>query len=51
MAAATERWRPFFVTSAHFTMTAEHLKENPQEGGLFALDVGVTGIPEPRFAG
>jgi len=40
-----------FVTSARFTMSAEHLKENPQEGGLFALDVGVTGVPEPRFAG
>jgi sugar lactone lactonase YvrE len=40
-----------FVTSARFTMTPEHLKMNPQEGGLFALDVGVTGVPEVEFNG
>lgn len=38
-----------FVTSARFTMTSAHLAENPQEGGLFALDVGVRGWPENRF--
>lgn len=43
--------RTLFVTSARFTMTAERLEENPQEGGLFAVDVGITGVPEPRFAG
>ena len=40
-----------FVTSARFTMTAEHLEKNPQEGGLFALDVGIAGVPEFEFAG
>jgi sugar lactone lactonase YvrE len=40
-----------FVTSARFTMSAEHLVENPQEGGLFALDAGVAGVPEAEFAG
>lgn len=38
-----------YVTSARFTMTAEHLAANPQEGGLFALDVGVPGLPSHRF--
>ena len=40
-----------FVTSARFTMTAEHLEKHPQEGGLFALDVGIAGVPESEFAG
>lgn len=38
-----------YVTSARFTMPPDHLAANPQEGGLFALDVDVTGWPEPRF--
>ena len=39
-----------FVTSARFTMTAAHLDAAPQEGGLFAVDVGVRGLPVNRFA-
>ena len=38
-----------YVTSARFTMTPDHLADHPQEGGLFALDVGVAGRPEHRF--
>lgn len=38
-----------FVTSARFTMTPSHLAANPQEGALFALDVGVAGRPPHRF--
>lgn len=38
-----------YVTSARFTMDADHLAANPQEGGLFALDVGVKGLPSHRF--
>lgn len=38
-----------YVTSARFTMTPEHLAAHPQEGGLFAFDVGVKGRPEPKF--
>jgi hypothetical protein len=30
-------------------MTDGHLAANPQEGGLFALEPGVFGLPEPRF--
>ncbi|TIV23320.1 MAG: SMP-30/gluconolactonase/LRE family protein, partial [Mesorhizobium sp.] len=38
-----------FVTSARFTMNAEHLAANPSEGGLFALKPGVRGVPAKRF--
>ncbi|HEY8594196.1 MAG TPA: SMP-30/gluconolactonase/LRE family protein [Devosiaceae bacterium] len=38
-----------FVTSARFTMTAEHLQANPQEGAVFAVRPGVAGLREPRF--
>lgn len=38
-----------FVTSARFTMDEAHLQANPQEGGLFAIDVGLRGRPSNRF--
>jgi sugar lactone lactonase YvrE len=38
-----------FVTSARFTMSAEHLQANPHEGGLFAVRPGVRGAREHRF--
>jgi sugar lactone lactonase YvrE len=38
-----------YVTSARFTMTAEHLAAHPEEGALFAIDVGARGRPEHRF--
>lgn len=38
-----------FITSARFTMSEKHLAENPQEGGLFSLDVGVAGEKAHRF--
>jgi sugar lactone lactonase YvrE len=40
-----------YVMSATWNRSAEDLKSRPQAGGLFALDVGVRGLPEPRFAG
>jgi sugar lactone lactonase YvrE len=40
-----------YVTSARFTMTAQHLAANPDEGSLIAVDGAGTGIPEPKFAG
>jgi sugar lactone lactonase YvrE len=40
-----------YVTSAVWDLTPEKLASQPQAGGLFALDVGVRGVPEPRFAG
>lgn len=38
-----------FVTSARFTMEPEHLEQHPQEGGVFAVQVGVAGCPAYRF--
>ena len=38
-----------FVTSARFTMTAEHLDAHPHEGGVFALRPGERGLASNRF--
>ena len=43
--------RTLFVTSARFTLSDQALADNPREGALLALDVGVAGLPEPLFAG
>jgi len=40
-----------YVTSAVWDLSAEELAAQPQAGGIFALDVGVRGLPESRFAG
>lgn len=40
-----------FVTSAVWDLSADQLREQPQAGGLFALDVGVRGLPDARFGG
>jgi sugar lactone lactonase YvrE len=38
-----------FVTSARFTMAPEHLRNHPQEGGLFEVHANAKGKPEHRF--
>lgn len=40
-----------FVTTAIWDLKAEALQEQPLAGALLALDVGVAGLPETRFAG
>jgi L-arabinonolactonase len=40
-----------FVTSASLGLTDQQRREAPLAGGLFAVDVGVKGLPEPRFGG
>ena len=40
-----------FVTTASQELTAAELREQPLAGRVIALDVGVRGISEPRFAG
>lgn len=40
-----------YVTSARFGLSASELADQPQAGGIFAVDAGVRGLPEPRFAG
>jgi sugar lactone lactonase YvrE len=39
-----------YVTSARFTMTGRHIAAHPEEGALFALNVGAGGCPEYRLA-
>jgi len=43
--------RTLYVTSAKWDSTGEALAAEPQAGGLFAIDVGVAGLPETRFRG
>ncbi len=38
-----------YVTSARFTMSADHLDAHPLEGGLFAVEGVGRGLPEPKF--
>lgn len=40
-----------FVTTAIWDLTGEALRAQPMAGSLLALDVGVRGLPETRFAG
>ena len=40
-----------FVTTAIWDLTARDLERQPWAGSLLAVDVGIAGLPEPRFAG
>ena len=40
-----------YVTSASMGLTEQQRIDAPLAGGLFAIDAGVKGLPEPRFAG
>lgn len=40
-----------YVTSARTRLTEAELARGPLAGGLLALEPGVRGLPEPRFAG
>lgn len=40
-----------YITSASRGLPPNELAEQPGAGGLFAVEVGVRGLPEPRFAG
>lgn len=39
-----------YITTASQQLTSEELRVQPLAGALLALDVGVRGLPEPRFA-
>jgi len=40
-----------YVTSAIWDLSSEELEEQPYAGGVLAIDVGIKGLPEPRFKG
>lgn len=46
-----EGLRTLFVTSMRRGMVEDKLARNPRAGGIIALDAGVAGLPETRFAG
>jgi sugar lactone lactonase YvrE len=39
------------VTTARQMREADELARLPRSGGIFALQVDVPGLPEPKFAG
>lgn len=43
--------RTLYVTSAIWDLTPERLEAQPLAGALFAVEVDVPGLPEPRYAG
>jgi len=43
--------RTLYVTTAKWDLTDDELAAQPWAGSLLALDVGVAGLPETRFAG
>jgi sugar lactone lactonase YvrE len=44
-------FQTLFVTSMKFGLSPEAAAEQPDAGGLFAIDLDVPGLPEPTFAG
>lgn len=40
-----------YVTTATFRLTDAQRAEQPLAGGLFAIDVGIAGLPEKRYVG
>lgn len=46
-----ERLDTLYITSARDGLSDDALANDPHAGGLFAVDVPFTGMPEPRFAG
>jgi sugar lactone lactonase YvrE len=40
-----------YVTSAREFLSESELLKEPLAGGIFAIDVGVKGVPEPYFKG
>ena len=40
-----------YVTTARYLMTAEQIEAEPLSGGLFAVEVDVKGLNEPKFCG
>lgn len=46
-----EKLDRLFITTARETMSGADLKKYPLSGSVFVLEPGVTGLPEPCFAG
>lgn len=46
-----ERLNTLYITSARDGLSDEALAKDPHAGGVFAVEVPFTGMPDPRFAG
>ncbi|WP_233840852.1 SMP-30/gluconolactonase/LRE family protein [Dyella sp. 2HG41-7] len=46
-----ERFNTLYITSARDGLSPDALTKDPHAGGLFAMEVPFTGMPEPLFAG
>ena len=46
-----EQLKTLYITSAAGGLSDAQLKEAPLSGSLFACEPGVSGLPEPSFAG
>lgn len=44
-----DRFETLYVTSARIGLSPAQIEENPQEGGLFAINLGIPGLAEHRF--
>jgi sugar lactone lactonase YvrE len=44
-------FRQLYVTSASIGLSVQQIQESPLSGGLFVVEAGVAGRPEPYFAG
>ncbi len=45
------RMETLYITSATYRLSPDKLKREPLAGGIFAIDLGVTGLPDARFDG
>lgn len=43
--------RTMFITSMRFSLSEDEQRQQPEAGSVFALNAGVAGLPEVRFAG
>lgn len=46
-----EDFRTLFITTARIELSPAQLTKEPAAGGVFAVQPGVEGVPEPRFRG
>ena len=46
-----EDLKTLYVTSSRWDLTLQDVAEQPLSGSLFAIEVDVPGLVEPRYAG
>ena len=46
-----QNMQTLFITTARWGMSEEYLKEHPEAGGIFSIDLNVKGMPDNTFLG